>query len=54
MKKGDKVFIRAFDITGYGIVVSVTNGIHVLVDGYNEPMYFRDFEIKKVINHEEN
>lgn len=45
---GERVLVDAWDVKGYGTVVSNEVGLHILVDGVNDSMYFQDKEVKKV------
>lgn len=45
---GERVYVDTWDIKEYGVVAHNYPGLHVLVDGFNEPMYFQEHEVKKV------
>ncbi len=47
---GERVYVDAWDVKAYGTMVSNFPGLHVLVDGFNSPMYFQDHEVKKTGN----
>ncbi|WP_217302903.1 hypothetical protein [Clostridium sp. 001] len=45
---GERVYVDAWDVKGYGIMICNSSGLHVLVDGFKAPMYFQDHEVKKI------
>lgn len=45
---GERVYVDTWDIKAFGNINSIQCGIHVLVDGFDEPMYFQEHEVKKV------
>lgn len=45
---GEEVYVDAWDIKGYGVIMCNFPGLHVLVDGYKQSMYFQNHEVKKI------
>ena len=45
---GERVQVDTWDVKGFGTVIENKGGIHVIVDGFIEAMYFQEHEIKKV------
>ncbi|WP_217302212.1 hypothetical protein [Clostridium sp. 001] len=45
---GERVYVDTWDVKGYGTMVCNSPGLHVLVDGFKNPMYFQNHEVKKI------
>lgn len=45
---GERVKVDTWDVKGYGTITENKTGVHVLVDGFKDPMYFGEHEVKKV------
>ena len=50
---GNRVYLKSFDFEGKGEVISLSAGIHVITDAYEEPMYFREEEVLAVLKNYE-